>query len=99
MSSLVIDLQDCQTVLEFLDRVVKVLKVMPFYGTNLEVLGKTLASLEKQDFTFPVKLELVNTKQYQEKCPTGWKIFLKSLQKAKEEYNLKKMKFEYQIVE
>src|SRR3989338_1059456 len=99
MSSLTIDLKDCKTVLKFLDTVVKALNIMPFYGTNLEVLGKTIASLEKHGFTFPLKLELINTKGYQQKCPTGWKIFLKSLQKAKEEYNLKKMKFEYQIVE
>ncbi|MDP3698914.1 MAG: barstar family protein [Nanoarchaeota archaeon] len=99
MSSLTIDLKDCKTVLEFLDTVIKTLKLQPFYGTNLEVLGKTLSSLEKYGFAFPLRLELLNTKQYQEKCPTGWKIFLKLLQKAQEEYDLKKMKFEYKIME
>ncbi|GEM_PF-4220273 len=99
MSSFIIDLKDCKTVLEFLDTVTKALKLQSFYGINLEVLGKTISSLEKLEFTFPLKLELVNTKQYQEKCPIGWKIFLKSLQKAKEEYDLKKMEFDYQIVE
>lgn len=99
MSSLVIDLKDCQTVLEFLDRMVKALEIMPFYGTNLEVLGKTIASLEKHEYTFPLKFEFVNTKHYAEKCPNGWKIFLKSLQDAKKEYNNKNMKFDYQIKE
>ena len=99
MSSLIIDLKDCSTVLEFLDGVVKELKVMPFYGSNLEVLGKTIASLEKHGFTFPLTLKIVNTKSYQEKCPNGWEIFLKSLRKAKEEYAEKKMEFDYQMVE
>ena len=99
MSSLVIDLKDCQTVLEFLDRAVKAMKVMPFYGSNLGVLGKTIASLEKQGFTFPLILKLVNVEKYKEKCPKGWEIFLKSLQKAKEEYAEKNMTFDYQILE
>jgi len=72
---------------------------MPFYGTNLEVLGKTIASLEKHGFTFPLKLELINTKGYQQKCPHGWKIFVKSLEKAKEEYAKKDMKFEYSFAD
>ena len=97
--SIIIDLKDCQTVLEFLDRAVKALKVMPFYGTNLELLGKTIASLEKHGFTFPLEMKFVNTKEYQQKCPNGWKIFLKSLQKAKEEYAGKNMEFDYQMVE
>ena len=94
---ILIDLKHCSTVLEFLDIVVKALKIMPFYGTNLEVLGKTISSLEKHGFNFPLKLELVNTQAYREKCPTGWRIFLKSLEKAKEEYSLKKLKFSWDI--
>ena len=98
MSSIIpIDLKDCNTVLEFLDTVVKALKVMPFYGTNLEALGKTISSLDKHGFTFPVALELVNTKEYQQKCPNGWKIFLTSLEKAKEEYQKKNLKFGWEI--
>lgn len=99
MSSIVIDLQDCQTVLDFLDRVVKTLKIPPYFGTNLEVLGKTLSSLEKQRFSFPLTLNFLNTKNYQEKCPNGWKIFMKSLEKAKEEYKKKEMKFEYSFTD
>ncbi|MBI2581596.1 barstar family protein [Candidatus Woesearchaeota archaeon] len=95
MSSLIIDLHGCNTVLEFLDRAIKALKLMPFYGTNLEVLGKTIASLEKHGFSFPLTLKLVNTKNYQEKCPNGWKIFVKSLENAKEEYAKRHLKFEY----
>ena len=92
---ILIDLKDCNTVLEFLDRVVKALKVMPFYAANLEVLGKTISSLEKHGFTFPLTLNFVNTRTYQKKCPNGWKIFLTSLEKAKEEYVKKDLKFEY----
>src|SRR3989338_3196727 len=92
---ILIDLKGCKTVLEFLDTMVKALKVMPFYGTNLEVLGKTISSLEKHGFSFPLTLKLVNVQKYKEKCPVGWKIFLKSLEKAKEEYAKKEMKFEY----
>ncbi|HLD80019.1 MAG TPA: barstar family protein [Candidatus Nanoarchaeia archaeon] len=99
MSSLTIDLKDCKTVLEFLDRVVTVLKVLPFYGSNLEVLGKTISSLEKHGFLFPLKIELVNVKNYKEKCPVGWKIFLKSLEKAKEEYAKKNMELEYSFAD
>lgn len=94
---ILIDLKDCKTVLEFLDRAVKALKVMPFYGTNLEVLGKTLSSLEKHSFSFPLTLKLVNTREYQEKCPNGWKIFMKSLEKAKEEYDKKNLKFDWVV--
>ena len=98
MSSIIlIDLKDCKTVLGFLDTVVKALKVMPFYGTNLEALGKTISSLDKHGFTFPVALELVNTKEYQQKCPNGWRIFLRSLEKAKEEYQKKNLKFGWEI--
>lgn len=99
MSSIIVDLKDCDTVLEFLDKVIKALKVMPFYGTNLEVLGKTISSLEKHGFTFPLTLELVNTKEYQEKCPNGWKIFMKNLEKAKKEYKEKDLSFEYQYTD
>ena len=94
---ILIDLKHCSTVLEFLDIVVKALKIMPFYGTNLDVIGKTLASLDKQEFTFPLTLKLENVQGYAEKCPTGWRIFLKSLEKAKEEYSLKKLKFSWDI--
>ncbi|MEK6939927.1 MAG: barstar family protein [Nanoarchaeota archaeon] len=97
MSSIIVDLKGCNTVLEFLDRVVKALEILPFYGTNLEVLGKTISSLEKHGFSFPLKLELINTKEYQEKCPNGWKIFLKSLEKAEEEYAEKKIIFTWEI--
>jgi|SRR3989338_2819344 len=93
--AILIDLKECKTVLEFLDTAVKALKVMPFYGTNLEVLGKTLSSLEKQGFSFPLAMKLINVQNYKEKCPVGWKIFLKSLEKAKEDYAKKEMKFEY----
>ncbi len=96
---ILIDLKGCKTVLEFLDRTVKALKVQPFYGVNLDVLGKTLSSLEKHGFIFPLTLEVVNTKEYQEKCPNGWKIFLKNLEKAKEEYAERKMKFDYIITD
>ncbi len=99
MSSFIIDLKDCTTVLEFLDTVTKALKVMPFYGINLEALGKTLSSLERHDFTFPLTLKLVNVQGYKEKCPVGWKIFVKSLEKAKEEYAKKNMEFEYSFVD
>jgi len=92
---IVIDLKDCKTVLEFLDTVVKALKVLPFYAINLETLGKTISSLEKHEFAFPLTLKLVNVQTYTERCPQGWKIFLKSLEKAKEEYAKKEMKFEY----
>ena len=95
MSSIIIDLKDCNTVLEFLDTVAKALKVMPFYGSNLDILGKTISSLEKQDFRFPLTLKLVNTKNYQEKCPNGWKIFVQSLERANEEYKKRHLKFEY----
>jgi len=95
MSSLIIDLHGCNTVLEFLDRAIKALKVMPFYGTNLEVLGKTIASLEKHGFSFPLTLKLVNVQAYKEKCPKGWEIFVKSLEKAKQEYKKKGLEFEY----
>lgn len=95
MSSLIVDLKDCKTVLEFLDAVVKALKLQSFYGTNLELLGETVSSLEKHGFSFPLTLNLVNTKGYREKCPKGWEIFLKSLEKAKAGYEKKKMKFEY----
>lgn len=94
---ILIDLKDCNTVLEFLDTVVKALKLQPFYGTNLEVLGKTLSSLEKHDFTFPLALKWVNVQGYKEKCPTGWKIFMRSLEKAKEEYFKKNLKFDWEI--
>lgn len=93
--TIIIDLKDCKTVLEFLDRTVKALKVLPFYGTNLEVLGKTISSLEKHGFNFPLNLRVVNTKEYQEKCPNGWKIFVQSLEKAEKEYAKKDLKFEY----
>ena len=83
---ILIDLKDCKTVLEFLDAVTTALELPPFYGNNLETLGKTLSSLEKQGFSFPLTLHFVNTKKYQEKCPNGWKIFVRSLEKAKEEY-------------
>jgi|SRR3989344_2701449 len=99
MSSIIINLQDCQTVLEFLDRAIKALKVMPFYGTNLEVLGKTIASLEKHGFTFPLKLEIVNVSNYKKKCPIGWKIFVNSLERAKEEYDKKNLQFEYSFTD
>ena len=95
MSSVIIDLKDCDTVLVFLDRVVKALKLLPFYATNLDVLDKTLASLEKHGFDFPLDLRLVNTQEYREKCPNGWKIFVGSLEKVKQEYAKKNMKFEY----
>ena len=93
--AILIDLKECKTVLEFLDTAVKALKVMPFYGTNLEVLGKTFCWLEKQGFSFPLAMKLINVQNYKEKCPVGWKIFLKSLEKAKEDYAKKEMKFEY----
>lgn len=96
---IILDLKDCKTVLEFLDTVVKTLKLQPFYGTNMDVLGKTISSLEKQGFTFPLTLKFVNTKNYQEKCPIGWKIFLKSLEKAKEEYDNRNLKFEYSFTD
>lgn len=92
-----IDLANCRTVLEFLDTVVKALKLMPLYGTNLEVLGKTISSLEKHGIVFPLTLQLVNTKHYREKCPQGWKIFVQSLEKAKGEYEKKKLGFEWEI--
>lgn len=98
MSSLIIDLHGCNTVLEFLDRAIKALKVMPFYGTNLEVLGKTIASLEKHGFSFPLTLKLVNVQAYKERCPNGWKIFLKSLEKAKEEYVKKNVDFSWETL-
>ena len=94
---ILVDLRDCKTVLEFLDTVVKTLKVMPFYGTNLEQLGKTIASLEKHGFSFPLTLRLVHTEDYQQKCPNGWKIFLRSLEKAKEEYAKKNLQFAGEI--
>ena len=94
---ILIDLKDCKTVLEFLDTVIKILKLLPFYGTNLEILGKTLSSLEKHDFTFPLTLKLLNVQEYKEKCPTGWNIFLNSLEKAKEEYQKKNMIFVWKI--
>lgn len=97
MSSIIIDLKECNTVLEFLDTVVKALKVMPFYGTNLDVLGKTISSLEKHGFTFPLTLKLVNTQKYQQKCPNGWKIFVKSIEKAKEEYAKQGQSFSWEI--
>ena len=97
MSSILIDLKDCKTVLEFLDTVTKALNLMPFYAVNLEVLGKTISSLEKHGFTFPLTLKLVNTKGYQEKCPKGWEIFLKSLQNAKEEYQKRNLQFDSEI--
>ena len=97
MSSIIVDLKDCKTVLEFLDTVVKASKVMPFYGTNLEVLGKTISSLEKHGYTFPLILRLVNTEDYQQKCPNGWKIFLRSLEKAKEEYAKRGKNFDWEI--
>ncbi len=97
MSSFIIDLKDCTTVLEFLDTVTKALKVMPFYGINLEALGKTLSSLERHDFTFPLTLKIINSTEYQEKCPVGWKIFVESLEKAKEEYNLKGLEFVWNV--
>lgn len=96
---ILIDLKDCNTVLEFLNAAVKALKLQPFYGTNLEQLGKTIASLEKQEFNFPLTLKLVNVKKYKEKCPNGWRIFLKSLEKAKEEYEKKNLKFEYSFTD
>ena len=92
-----IDLADCRTVLQFLDTVVRALKLMPLYGTNLEVLGKTISSLEKHGFAFPLRLELTNTTPYREKCPKGWKIFVESLEKAREEYAKKDLGFEYQV--
>lgn len=94
-----IDLKDCKTVLEFLDQTIKALKLQPFYGTNLDVLRKTISSLEKHGFTFPLTLKLINTKEYQEKCPNGWKIFVKSLEKAKEEYEKKNLKLEYSFTD
>ena len=98
MSSILIDLKECKTVIEFLDTVVKALKVMPFYGTNLEVLGKTLSSLEKQGFSFPLTFKFVNFQAYKERCPNGWKIFLKSLEKAKEEYVKKNVDFSWETL-
>ena len=95
MSSIIVDLKDCDTVLEFLDRMIKALKVTPFYGTNLEILGKTISSLEKHGFAFPLTLKLDNTHGYKTKCPNGWKIFLTSLETAKEEYAKKEMIFNY----
>lgn len=94
---ILIDLKGCKTVLEFLDRSVKALKVQPFYGTNLEVLGKTLSSLEKHGFVFPLTLRLVNIKEYQEKCPNGWKILLNSLKKAREEHIKQGRRFAWEI--
>lgn len=99
MSSIFIDLKDCKTVLEFLERMVKALKVMPFYGTNLGVLGKTVSSLEKHGFSFPLTLKLVNTENYQQKCPNGMKIFVKSLEKSKDEYAKKDMAFKYSFTD
>ena len=96
---LIIDLKDCKTVLEFLDTVIKTLKLQPFYGANLEVLGKTLSSLEEHGFAFPLTLRFVNTKNYLEKCPQGWKIFIRSLENAKEEYTKKNLKFEYSFTD
>lgn len=96
---ILIDLKGCTTVLGFLDKVVKALKVMSFDGANLEVLGKTISSLEKHGFFSPLRLELLNSKQYQEKCPTGWNIFIKSLKKAKEEYAKRDMEFEYSFTD
>lgn len=95
----IIDLNECKTVLEFLDAVTTALELPPFYGANLEILGKTLSSLEKHNFTFPLILEFVNTKEYKEKCPTGWKIFVRSLEKAKEEYVKKNLKFDYSFTD
>lgn len=95
----VIDLKDCGTVLEFLNTVTKALKLQLFYGTNLEVLGKTLSSLEKHGFTFPLTLKLVNVQGYQEKCPNGWKIFVEGLEKAKEEYATRNLVFEYSFTD
>ena len=97
MSSIVIDLKDCKTVLDFLDRFVKELKLMPFYGANLEILAKTLASLEKHGFTFPLVLKLINVHEYKEKCPNGWNIFLNSLEKAKEEFAKREQEFNWEI--
>lgn len=97
--TMIIDLKDCKTVLEFLDRTVNALKLQPFYGTNLEVLGKTLSSLEKQGFSFPLTLNFVNTQNYQEKCPQGWKIFIGSLERAKEEYAMRNLVFGYSFTE
>lgn len=100
MSSIIlIDLKDCNTVLEFLDTFTKALKLMPFYGTNLEVLGKTISSLEKHGFNFPLTLKLVNVEKYKEKCPRGGEIFLRSLEKAKEEYEKKNLKFNYLLTD
>ncbi|MEK6809844.1 MAG: barstar family protein [Nanoarchaeota archaeon] len=95
MSSIIVDFENCDTVLGFLDRMVKALKVMPFYGANLEVMGKTISSLEKHGFAFPLTLKLDNVQGYKTKCPNGWKIFLTSLEKAKEEYAKKGMIFNY----
>jgi RNAse (barnase) inhibitor barstar len=94
-----IDLKGCRTVLEFLDTAVKALKLQPFYGTNLEQLGKTISSLDKHHFTFPLNLKLVNVQNYQERCPNGWRIFVKSLEKAKEEYEKKGLEFEYSFID
>ncbi len=94
---ILIDLKDCKTVLEFLDSVVKALKVQPFYGANLEILGKTLSSLEKHSFAFPLTLKLVNTKSYRKKCPNGWKIFLNSLEKAEKEYRKQGKQFRWEV--
>ena len=96
---ILIDLRDCKTVLEFLDRVVKALKVQPFYGTNLEVVGRTISSLENHGFTFPLTMKLINIRDYQEKCPRGWEVFMRSLLDAQEKYKNKSLHFSWKIEE
>lgn len=93
---IVINLKECNSVLQFLDVIIRELKLQPFYAVNLEILGKTLSSLEKHGFTFPLTLQFVNTKNYRQKCPQGWRIFKEGLEKATEEYNQRELQFNWE---
>jgi len=94
-----IDLKDCSTVLQFLDKIAGVLKVSNYFSFNLERLSGLLSSLDKNGFKFPLTLKFSNIDGYRNKCPRGWEIFVVSLENARKEYQKRGLKFDYEFSE
>ena len=94
-----IDLKNCTTVLQFLDTVVKELKVSNYFAFNLERLAHLMSSLDKHGFEFPLTLKFINIRNYKKRCPKGWGIFINSLEKVKANYEKRNLDFNYQFSE